>query len=258
MRPKQYLYSFSSDSADYYPSGTPTRISCNIPEQIVIATDEQAYISVRSATIPNRFPQINYSNNDFIIRNITTGVNHSVAFVEGTYSASQLASSIQLRLDVALGLGSIDIKYRTTTGTFVFENETGNDYSIVTTLENHEIFGLNIGENYISAHQIVITNVCVVNDSFILNLHTNLNITHSSSNKNKGRTSIIEKFPTPANTYNSTNYYFNNNSTYMSKINERALSKVDLWFEDKYGKEPIFNDVEPWEVSILIEIIKVK
>lgn len=245
MKKRDYLIKLSSKHAQAGPSPNGSRYTKVLKNQIYIADDERAFVSVRNVGIPYEFYQIAEPNNTFYINQ---GANINITIPEGSYSPTQMVQALNL---VLTGLYQLTFSYNTASGLYTVRNTNtsptfiGLQNTLALTLGFPELAFVGINGEFISTF---FPKRNIIN---YVNIHTDL-MTQNIENEN-GITTEIESVLCNGSVGQILAYYVEN-AKFHSLLQAKSISSIEVWVTDQDNNEINFVGEEPWTLTLLIEI----
>lgn len=233
-----------------------------LPNIDIDETKEQVYVSIRNATIPFSWYNVNETNN---ILNLTIdGSSYSITLTEGNYNVNTLAIEFKSQIDdIQFQHGhnaDITITYLVKTNKFYFFH-SHHDFSFLSTSTCFELLGFEDGQTYLSTplpfqtqkeeltstigvNLFVVRQIYITSDNFILN---NINVA-TPTNAN-----IIASVPVLGNPNSVINYENTSARHLIHHLNN--INNLHIRLEDQKGQLLLLNGVN-WSITLELTIIK--
>ena len=233
-----------------------------LPNIDIDENKEQVYVSIRNATIPFSWYNVNETNN---ILNLTIdGSLYSITLKEGNYNVNSLAIEFKAEIDDIQFQhghdGDITITYLVKTNKFYFFH-SHHDFSFLSTSTCFELLGFEDGNTYLSTplpfqtqkeeltstigvNLFVVRQIYITSDNFILN---NINVA-TPTNAN-----IIASVPVLGNPNSVINYENTSARHLIHHLNN--INNLHIRLEDQKGQLLLLNGVN-WSITLELTIIK--
>tara|TARA_R110000772_G_scaffold120374_1_gene226603 strand:+ start:230 stop:1033 length:804 start_codon:yes stop_codon:yes gene_type:complete len=233
-----------------------------LPNIDIDENKEQVYVSIRNATIPFSWYNVNSTNN---ILNLTIdGSSYSITLIEGNYNVNTLAIEFKAQIDDIQFQhghdGNLTITYLVKTNKFYFFH-SHHDFSFLSTSTCFELLGFEDGKTYLSTllplqqqkeeltstigvNLFVVRQIYITSDNFILN---NINAA-TPTNAN-----IIASVPVLGNPNSVINYENTSAKHLIHHLNN--INNLHIRLEDQKGQLLLLNGVN-WSITLELTIIK--
>ena len=233
-----------------------------LPNIDIDETKEQVFVSVRNATIPFSWYNVNATNN--ILNFTIDSTPYSITLTEGNYNVNSLAIEFQTQIDHIHYQhghdGDLTITYLVKTNKFYFFH-SHHDFSFLSTSTCLELLGFEDGKTHLSTllpsqqqkeeltstigvNLFVVRQIYITSDNFILN---NINAA-TPTNAN-----IIASVPVLGNPNSIINY---TNTTAKHLIHHlNNINNLHIRLEDQKGQLLLLNGVN-WSITLELTIIK--
>ena len=233
-----------------------------LPNIDIDENKEQVYVSVRNATIPFSWYNVNETNNKL---NFTIdGTSYSITLTEGNYNVNTLAVEFKTEMDHIHFQhghnGNLTISYLPKKNKFYFFH-SNHDFSFLSTSTCFELLGFEDGKTYLSTllpsqqqkeeltstigvNLFVVRQIYITSDNFILN---NINAA-TPTNAN-----IIASVPVLGNPNSIINYENTSAKHLIHHLNN--INNLHIRLEDQKGQLLLLNGVN-WSITLELTIIK--
>ena len=240
----QLQLSLSSNNADskgdnsyifYIPTGS-------IPAE----SQEQIYLSVQSAIIPNTFYNINQYNNKLCYSLDSNNIKIYLILQNGNYTIKDIVNYLNSNMS------NFTISYNRMYNKLTFQNLSSTNFKVYPESTIYNVIGLSNGLTYQSVNGLLQSvNAVNLNSIQYINVKVNIN-TNNITKYNINDKNIICSIPVNINPYGVINYKNYNNfrvNTYRNEITE-----IIMQFTDQNGNNIDFNGVQ-WSLVLQMDII---
>ena len=233
-----------------------------LPNIDIDENKEQVYVSVRNATIPFSWYNVNETNNKL---NFTIdGTSYTITLTEGNYNVNTLAVEFKTEIDHIHFQhghnGDLTITYLPKINKFYFFH-SHHDFSFLSTSTCFELLGFEDGKTYLSTllpsqqqkeeltstigvNLFLVRQIYITSDNFILN---NINAA-TPTNAN-----IIASVPVLGNPNSIINYENTSAKHLIHHLNN--INNLHIRLEDQKGQLLLLNGVN-WSITLELTIIK--
>lgn len=216
------------------------------PNSIVAESQEQIFLSVQSAILPNSFYNINSNNNTlFYSLDSSPSIISAFALPFGNYTIYDMINYFNTNMV------NFQVSYNKSTNKLLFENKSHINFTFYSSLI-YNVIGFNKDITYHSLGGYLNSKNCI-NLATIqyINIKANFN-TNNLVKYNINDKSIICSIPVSSNPTGIMSYFNYNNfkiNTYRNQISE-----IILEFTDQNGYNINFNGVD-WSIVLQLDII---
>jgi hypothetical protein len=252
------LIHLSSRYANTLMGGTDnetSRFRSNINDHIEICGKDIAKVSVRSAELPMMFYQVEAAlgNNTFeayFFPDTLTPI--IITIPDGTFSGTSLAEVITTAINDGL-TANVTVEYDNTKNKFRFTNVAAAAWQYKFNVGVADLLGFDAEEFYVNNNAAALWSPRLANVQPIstINIHTNLPLRSTYSNRTDGYTTVIER--TPVGDLGTVQFYSVGENTFKSRLRSDHISQVEMWLTDE-NHRPLQLHGNHWNVCLLVEI----